>query len=671
MEMMLGNLIKLLKNKKIMFVGLGVISTLWFLLRVIPKPSRAGYPCMRAASPLMSGFIIYIISLTAGFTLIKNSSKLFTKNKYWMALASVITGFAIITAFQIYNSKSVSATALTAMDELPDGVNNPMGEAKGVIPGRVVWAWDPRATNENQTASLTWCPNIVDENNSDCFFMEKNNDQSVIDSMFDASIKSMVGKKDGKEAWDAIFKSFNKEKGNGEISYSEGEIIFIKINAGSIWGSGDKKCGSTKFNSELRRYPIDQHCMETTPFTVLATIRQLVDVAGVKQADIYIGDPKTNVYQDMYEYWKAFYPDINILGNDIYFNGINLEQIGRIPVVAGSEDRVFYSDNYVLNKSAKTTDKLYTIFEDASYLINIASLKAHARAGVTLCAKNHFGSHTRSSAGHLHPGLIAIENDAVERGEYKMYRSQVDLMGSFLLGRNTLICIVDGLYAGIEGYSNDIPLKWRMAPFNGDYPSSVFMSMDQVAIESVCLDFLRAEHDGQNGSTLRPHFPAVDDYLHQAADKSWWPAGVSYDPDNNGEPIPSLGVHEHWNNNTDKLYSKNLNPESAKGIELVALTAPWDQAIGLQKSKAISFQWDVYPNPASDYLNIQFKSDESSNAKISITDLKGHVVYQTVQKIQPNETYSLTINSTKFTSGNYLLTMTDGLHTISEKVIIK
>ena len=32
------------------FVGL--VSLLWFLIRVIPKPSRATYPCQRAAFPL-------------------------------------------------------------------------------------------------------------------------------------------------------------------------------------------------------------------------------------------------------------------------------------------------------------------------------------------------------------------------------------------------------------------------------------------------------------------------------------------------------------------------------------------------------------------------------------------------------------------------------------------
>ena len=34
----------------------GLAALVWFLLRVIPKPSRAAYPCQRAAAPLASGF---------------------------------------------------------------------------------------------------------------------------------------------------------------------------------------------------------------------------------------------------------------------------------------------------------------------------------------------------------------------------------------------------------------------------------------------------------------------------------------------------------------------------------------------------------------------------------------------------------------------------------------
>jgi len=41
-----------------MFLGVGLSSTVWFLIRVIPKPSRAAYPCMQASAPVMSAFVL-------------------------------------------------------------------------------------------------------------------------------------------------------------------------------------------------------------------------------------------------------------------------------------------------------------------------------------------------------------------------------------------------------------------------------------------------------------------------------------------------------------------------------------------------------------------------------------------------------------------------------------
>jgi hypothetical protein len=36
-------------------------------------------------------------------------------------------------------------------------------------------------------------------------------------------------------------------------------------------------------------------------------------------------------------------------------------------------------------------------------------------------------------------------------------------------------------------------------------------------------------------------------------------------------PLKSLGVHEHWNNDSDRQYSRNLGGKD--GIELVTLAA--------------------------------------------------------------------------------------------------
>ncbi len=80
---------KILSNKfrgKLVFIVLGVASTLWVLIRVIPKPQRAGYPCMRAAAPIMSGFILYILSLGGMTLLFKKAVAKFKKAQYLAAI---------------------------------------------------------------------------------------------------------------------------------------------------------------------------------------------------------------------------------------------------------------------------------------------------------------------------------------------------------------------------------------------------------------------------------------------------------------------------------------------------------------------------------------------------------------------------------------------------------
>ncbi|MBE0655897.1 MAG: DUF362 domain-containing protein [Bacteroidales bacterium] len=59
------------------------------------------------------------------------------------------------------------------------------------------------------------------------------------------------------------------------------------------------------------------------------------------------------------------------------------------------------------------SDKLFIELAEADYLISLAALKAHARAGITLTAKNHFGSHARPDAVHLHPSLVAPDEVSV------------------------------------------------------------------------------------------------------------------------------------------------------------------------------------------------------------------------------------------------------------------
>jgi hypothetical protein len=92
------------------------------------------------------------------------------------------------------------------------------------LPGRVTWAWNPDATNENCTNDLT---------KNDGYYLNKNNNQAVIDLLVQQSVQQIGNQPILADAWNAIFRSFNIKKGKGDISYVAGETVFLKVNMGT------------------------------------------------------------------------------------------------------------------------------------------------------------------------------------------------------------------------------------------------------------------------------------------------------------------------------------------------------------------------------------------------------------------------------------------------------
>lgn len=601
MKFRINKFFESVNRTKLAFFILGIGSTIWFLIRVIPKPSRAGYPCMKAAAPIMSGFVIYLLGLGGSVLLFKSAFAKFKQARYLAATVALFACIAVVMVFNFNNTKPAYANNNLIYNVLPDGANHPMGIGQGIFPGRVIWEWNKSATNKD-------CPNTSLTN---CFFQHKNNNQDTINSMANNSIKKLSGKSTVKEGWDAIFKSFNNKKTGSPTGYKDGETIFIKVNNGQAgWAINSADL------SEKEWTPI----AETTPATVLAILTQLIDNCGIPQNKIYIGEPMTHLYKHLYDVLYAKYPNVKYLDKES-----TNTSLGRTTISGWQKDAIVYSDNGTVMPDA-VTDALCNEMVNANYMINIAALKAHAMGGVTLCAKLHFGSHgihADWSSSHLHAGLIATEgNDMLSsgvRGDYGMYRVLVDLMGHEKLGRNTVLFIVDGLWGGVEATQRGY--KWQSAPFNNAWPNSLFVSQDEVALESVCLDFLRAEALVNTAFNNRPFFPAVDDYLHQAADKANWAKGITYDPEGDGTEIPaSLGVHEHWNNSVDKQYTRNLG--TGNGIELISYKSTTATNPTLE-----SQNYKFHPNPFTDNIRIETSSDQSVN--LSIYTISGQLVFKT------------------------------------------
>lgn len=641
---------------KLLFPIVGLAALLWILIRVVPKPSRAQYPCVKAATPLASGFLVYLSAIAVSTIVFFKTKKKIFLSPYFVGLILVLSGFT--SAYLIIDSSNNTDVVLQNSVHV---ANAPTGEGKGIFPGRVVWVYNADATNKN----------CVPTSVGHAWWMPENNNQTVIDGMVSEAIQSLTGKTVDKESWDEIFKYHNNTRGKGSVTYKSGEKFFIKINNVSGWGGNfSTKDLSVATNGS---YGIS----ETSPQIIISVLRQLVNVVGVAQSDIYIGDPFRNIYKHCYDMWHNEFPNVHYMSRD------NYTSLGREQLVASTTAKIFYSDKgTVLRENvwdaarpggvAVTTDYFYKIYEDAEYMLNIPMLKGHKRAGVTMFAKNHFGSNTRSDASHLHNGVVDPQETpnkpGVSRTDYGMYRVQVDLMGHKLLGGKTLFYLMDALWPADQEIS--FPKKFTMAPFNTDWMSSVFASLDPVAIESVGYDFLRTEFTSTrnigDGAGTYPQKPAADDYLHQASDPTLWASGIKYDPDGNGTILKSLGTHEHWNNATDKQYSRNLGLNM--GIELVKITG----ITGVKESNLPSGYSlnQNYPNPFSCSTKISYSVPVYSNVIINVYDVMGREIETIENSDRQAGSYTVSLNAKQLPKGEYYYKLTANGYSATKKFVL-
>lgn len=496
----------------LLFWGLGLSSTLWFLIRVVPKPSRASYPCMQTAAPMMSAFVTYLLSFTATWW---SGRKLYHAVRQRRLVMGVFF-FACLCVFGTMTLVENSVQSLAqAVLPTPDvrmawGRNNPVGTPKGIYPGRVVWTHAPGTAN--------W------EKGNGHWYEDRWNNQANADWLMSRSILTLTGEKKEKSAWNVLFVSFNQQHGKGKTGYKKGEKIAVKINQNNTFSHG---------NSEE---------LNASPHLVLSLLRSLVNEGGIPQEQITIFDASRFITNALFTKCHAEFPNVIYLDNE--------GGAGRTKSTYMADAIPYSEDNGRLARG------LANCAIEADYLINMALLKGHVGQGVTLCAKNWYGvtDIDRNFRKNQH------NNFNQDRGGKPRYMTFTDYIAHKDLGQKTMLFLIDGLY-GSEKVNGAPSGKWQMPPFNNEWPCSLFASQDPVAIDAVGIDFLSSE------------FPRMADvdycdmYLVEAAMANLPLSNTVYDPERDGTGVGSLGVLEHWNNPVEKKYSRNMGLDV--GIELI------------------------------------------------------------------------------------------------------
>lgn len=450
------------------------------------------------------------------------------KNKFTLVIAiafiTVILGANVYALYLGISSMSQSTPVYTpAPDPYIHGV---YGKGVGINPGRVVWAHDPSS---------------VDWNGVGFWWSRENYGENTVLQMLNDSLVALTGKATPVQAWKALFEY--KRSGG----YKVGQKIAIKVNMNGV---GDE------LNLSNAGF--------TSPVALKALLVSLVN-AGVRANDITVYDATRII---------PYY--VRQMCSEGALGGVNFryyDVTGANDCVADTSAPIKWSDSFV----GETTYYPLCVTQ-ATYLIDLANLKGHDLAGVSLSAKNHFGSimnSNRSNAPHtagLHK-FVAAHDFNLQPGwiwsqrPMGTYTPLVDMLASDYLGGKTVLYMLDGLICSqTQGAQISLKSKFKSAPFNNDWTSSLLISQDPIALDSVGVDILYAEPSINEYAYVIQEGTTLENYLHEAANAPNAPSGIVY-KNGKGRPVGSLGVHEHWDEN--KEYSRNRG--EAEGIELIKL----------------------------------------------------------------------------------------------------
>ena len=80
---------------KICFPLFGLAALIWFLIRVVPKPSRIEYPCQQIAAPIAFSFVAFISSTLVGYGTWKRFKLLWHSRRFYMGLSVLAVGILL------------------------------------------------------------------------------------------------------------------------------------------------------------------------------------------------------------------------------------------------------------------------------------------------------------------------------------------------------------------------------------------------------------------------------------------------------------------------------------------------------------------------------------------------------------------------------------------------
>ena len=183
--------------------------------------------------------------------------------------------------------------------------------------------------------------------------------EPILQMMVDESVMVLSGIRDVGEAWKSLFPGI-----------TEASVINIKVNC---------------TNRYLPSHPETVNCI------VNGLVQMNIGGASFKKNNVIV--------------WDRLDSEMTNCGFTIYAGN----DPGTVRCFGSNHSGVGYDNGVPLNVNGVTSYPSRVLTQMSNYLINLAVLKTHSSANVTLCLKNHFGSvNNASSLQHTSGGSSAI-----------------------------------------------------------------------------------------------------------------------------------------------------------------------------------------------------------------------------------------------------------------------
>ncbi len=216
-------------------------------------------------------------------------------------------------------------------------------------------------------------------------------------------------------------------------------------------------------------------------------------------------------------------------------------------------------------------------------------------------------------------------------------------------------------------YSLEADISFLLNPFASGYPNWYYVRPDSTYLGNTILnttDFFGAALHELGHASLLLHVNDSTDLMYfkifQNVPRNSM-GSISFNDQSGG--VDDVGFSKTF---TYPASGCPFNPFKIPDIVSGACVSP-DQ--GVQSIGSNAFQLSVYPNPASQVLNITFIKEKASSNTVKLTTITGQTIFY--KNIGKNEGANETINVTELAKGLYILVVTDNANTVYNKILIE